>query len=281
MLVVDNDSYYLSIGRDAASTIETLSVNEKVIEWIQETELQTNNEECKSIVSFSTTNEEMLNYVYGYKSSSHKSERHRILSDSILDSRIKTGYYKSEHFINISDTITEENIELSHINTDLVLPTVKASNTETIIQENASSHPSIVPSHSMQGQYMGYHNAVDLTADSGHGSIASPAPDFNSVITKAADSDSVFTYSPSDENYVDHSIAFSMDSAIQSVDTNVIDHPESLSIPPYSEDIVASYDTSASDKQCTTPTTGVYQSHNIAVDHDGVTVENLNGLQLI
>ena len=232
MLVVDNDSYYLSIGRDAASTIETLSVNEKVIEWIKETELRTNNQECKSIFSFSTTNEEMLNYVYGYKSSSHKSERHRILSDSILDSRIKTGYYKSEHFINKSDTITEENIELSHINTDLVLPAVKASNTETIIQENASSHPSIVPSHFMQGQYTDYHNAVDLTADSRHGSIASPAPDFNSVITEATDSVSVLTYSPSDENYVDHDIAFSMDSAMQSVDTNVINHAASLSIPP-------------------------------------------------
>ena len=73
---VDNDRYYLSIGRDAASTIENLSVNEEVIKWIQETELQTNNEECKFIVSYSITNEEMLNYLFGYKNSSHKSEKY-------------------------------------------------------------------------------------------------------------------------------------------------------------------------------------------------------------
>ncbi|XP_065893709.1 uncharacterized protein, partial [Dysidea avara] len=49
MLVVDSDGYYLSIGRDAASTIENISMNEEVIKWIQETELQTNDEDCRSI----------------------------------------------------------------------------------------------------------------------------------------------------------------------------------------------------------------------------------------
>ena len=280
MLFVDNDSYYLSIGRDAASTIESLSVNEEVIKWIQETELRTNHEECKSNVSYCTTNEEMLNYLYGYKNSLHKSEKHRILSDSILSSRDRTKYYyhKSKNLENI---ITEESIgELLHTNTNQGLTAVETSSTKTSIQENSkfisrSDSGNHLPGNNIQGQYMDYHTAVDLTVDSGHGSISSQPQDFTSPITNAnlpEDNDSVFSYSPSDGNYVDHGVAFSMDSAIQSVNS-VVDHPKSLSIPPEAS--------SVSDDQCATPTTGVYQSYNIAVDHDDITVDDANGLQLI
>ena len=280
MLVVDNDSYYLSIGRDAASTIESLSVNEEVIKWIQETELRTENEECKSIVSYSTTNEEMLNCLYGCKNSSHKSQKHRILSDSILNSRDRTEYYyhKSKNLANI---ITEESIgELLHTNTNQGLTAVETSSTKTSIQENSkfisrSFSSNHLPGHNIQGQYMDYHTAVDLTVDSGHGSISSQPQDFTSPITNAnlpEDNDSVFSYSLSDGNYVDHGVAFSMDSAIQSVNS-VVDHPKSLSIPPEAS--------SVSDDQCATPTTGVYQSYSIAVDHDDITVDDANGLQLI
>ncbi|XP_065889011.1 uncharacterized protein [Dysidea avara] len=280
MLFVDNDSYYLSIGRDAASTIESLSMNEEIIKWIQETELQTNNEECKSNVSDSTTNEEMLNYLYGYKNSLHKSEKHRILSDSILSSRDRTEYYyhKSKNLANI---ITEESIgELLHTNTNHGLTAVETSSTKTSIQENSkfisrSDSGNHLPGNNIQGQYMDYHTAVDLTVDSGHGSISSQPQDFTSPITNAnlpENNDSVFSYSPSDGNYVDHGVAFSMDSAIQSVNS-VVGHPKSLSIPPEAS--------SVSDDQCATPTTGVYQSYNIAVDHDDITVDDANGLQLI
>ena len=75
--------------------------------------------------------------------------------------------------------------------------------------------------------------------------------------------------------YVVHGIAFSMDSAIQSVNSGV-DHLKSLSIPPYSGEASTPHDTSVSNDQCITSTTGVYQSHNIAVDHDDITVDNAN-----
>ena len=40
MLLIDDESYYLTIGRDAPSIIECLSVGEKVAGWIKDCELQ-------------------------------------------------------------------------------------------------------------------------------------------------------------------------------------------------------------------------------------------------
>ena len=55
-----------------------------------------------------------------------------------------------------------------------------------------------------------------------------------------------FSCTPSDGNYVDNGVAFSMDSAIQSVNSGV-DHPKSPSIPPYYREASTPHDTSVSD----------------------------------
>lgn len=53
------------IRKNNPSTCETLHVNQKVKEWIKGTQMSPIDEYCGSL--HSAANEEMLNYVYGYK----------------------------------------------------------------------------------------------------------------------------------------------------------------------------------------------------------------------
>ena len=52
------------VGKEAPSTCESLSANQKVKDWIQSVPMPDIDEECESVIS--ATNEDMLNYVHGY-----------------------------------------------------------------------------------------------------------------------------------------------------------------------------------------------------------------------
>jgi len=253
MLVIDDDNYYLAIGRDAASTIESLGVDEKVTEWIKDLELPDIDGECRSLFSYrrtSATNEEMLDYVYGHKPITRS---RRLFSAPIISTGTiaeKYNHKRSNPFVVQHRSIPEETTTLTleaMSGQEQAQRDVKPSVNENITSEHVSmstSQPPL-PSENKQGQYIDYHTS-DIDSSSGG-------------------------------NYVDHSIAISTDSVYQSFNTGVCvgkHHLESLSIPFPDEQ-----GTSFTNDQCTTPTTGVYQSHNIAVDYNHA--DNVNSLELV
>ena len=65
------------IGKEAPSTCESLSANQKVKDWIQGVPMSDIDEECESVIS--ATNEDMLNYVHGH------TKRATQISDSGVD----------------------------------------------------------------------------------------------------------------------------------------------------------------------------------------------------
>jgi len=263
MVVIDDDNYYLAIGRDAASTIESLGVDDKVAEWIKDLDLPADIDgECRSVFSYrraSATNEDMLDYVYGNKRTVRNRRRFSTPIGNIGDS-----HKRSNPFVIQNQSILEENIAIP-------LETLSSQEHSAWSSANAEEvHANVptlhfpLPSQSEQGQYVDYHTAVK-SIDSSHDSVSSQKKDFTSA---TADSDSVFIDSSSVGNYIDHSIAAgATDSAYHSLNTGVGEgrhHLESLSITS----LVDEQDTSSTYDQYATPTTGVYQSHNIAVIHD-------------
>jgi len=266
MLIIENDNYYLTIGRDAASTIESIDVNEQMAEWIKDIESHTD-EECRSIVSYNITNEEMLNFVYG-NTKPREIKRRRILSDPVLMYRAnivnvngtktipsvaEEGPYVSEELFHAAFSETEKCEVISGI---------KVSN-------SAQDNFNILNLNKELGQYVGYHAAVTdtVTSDSGHNSALSPTEDFAVTSSELPmDSDSVFTCSLSHGNCKDHNMSFHNDSACKSVPQFQLDQSY------HSGDDCASQDSSPTEDVYTTPTTGMYQSLNIAGGYDDDTL---------
>ena len=268
MVVIDDDNYYLAIGRDAVSTIESLGVDDKVSEWIKDLDLPADIDgECRSVFSYrraSATNEDMLDYVYGNKRTV-RNRRHFsapiINLGNIGDSNSRK---RSNPLVIQNQSIPEENtLEIMSSQEQDVQSSANESE-DAVKHDNISTSHFPLPSQSEQGLYVDHHTAVN-SIDSSHDSVSSQTKDFTSA---TADSDSVFIDSSSVGNYIDHSIAASTtDSAYHSLNTGVGEgrhHLESLSITS----LVDEQDTSSTHDQCATPTTGVYQSHNIAVIHD-------------
>ena len=222
MLVIDNDNYYLTIGRDAASTIESIDVNEQVAEWIKDMESYTD-EECRSIVSYNITNEEMLNYVYGHTKAC-KSGMHRILSDPVLIYRANNDNRK---VTNAMASVSEEDYyvleEFLHTNSHQILPGNKMS---TSIQETLSIHGSSLLSQNELGPYVDYHAALSdtVTTDSDYDN---PLKDLNAISTKLSTDSDTYSLSPKKcIQIIDHDIASSHDSACEMVYVpTLINHP--------------------------------------------------------
>jgi len=285
MLVIDDNNYYLIIGRDAESTIESLGMDERITEWIKDLESHTN-EECKSIFSYSTTNEEMLNYVYGHtKSRTHNNRIRRILSDSILisSSGVSTenenGTKRMSSIAYSSYMLEEKLFGTTCSQNDQALPGIKVSsisidNQDSFCKSRSGTHDS-VPG---LGQYVDYYT-VTVTTDSGHGSLSSQTQDTSSMSNELpTDSESVFTSSVSEENCIGQNIESVQDlNACESDnEKNRLFKSDRFSILSLSEDDNTSHDPSSVGDQSTT---GVYHCHDI--DCDDVTVKNTIGLQLI
>jgi len=269
MLVIDNDNYYLTIGKDAASTIECIDINDQVAEWIRDIESHTD-EECRSTFSYSTTNEEMLNYVYG-NTRPYKNEIRQVLSEPVLIFRTnidKTNGTKTLPSVAEEDSyILEELLHATFCQNDEGFPDIKRSNSIPDNFNTSTSNYSMLSQKEM-GQYVDYHAAVTdtVTSDSGQDS-GSTQTDFTSTILELpTESDSVFTYSMPDESYNDHNMSISHDRACKSVP-----HLQS-DLSYHSSDDSASHDPSSTQGLCTTPTTGVYQSINIAGGYDDATL---------
>ena len=194
MLVIDNDNYYLTIGKDAASTIESIDVNEQVAAWIKDMESYTD-EECRSIVSYNITNKEMLNYVYGHTKTC-KSGMRRILSDPVLIYRANDDNRK---VTNAMASVAEEDSyvleEFLHTNSHQILPGIKVS---TSIQETSSIHGSSLLRQKELEQYVDYHAAVTDTAtiDSGYDNPLTEIEDFNAISTKLSTDSDTYSSSP-------------------------------------------------------------------------------------
>ena len=72
------------VGKEAPSTCESLSTNQKVKDWIQSVPMSDIDEECESVIS--ATNEDMLNYVHGYTKKAAQ-----IFDSGVDDSEIDSG----------------------------------------------------------------------------------------------------------------------------------------------------------------------------------------------
>ena len=72
------------VGKEAPSTCESLSTNQKVKDWIQSVPMSDIDEECESVIS--ATNEDMLNYVHG-----HTKKAAQISDSGVDDSKIDSG----------------------------------------------------------------------------------------------------------------------------------------------------------------------------------------------
>jgi len=280
MLVIGDNNYYLTIGRDTESTIESLGMDERITKWIKDLESHTN-EECKSIISYSTTNEEMLNYVYGHTNSRTHNSRIRILSDSILisSSGVSTkneNGTKRMSSIAYSYMLEEKLFGTTCSQNDQVFPGIKVSSISIDNQDGfctSGTHDSVRG----LGQYVDYYTITD----SGHDtcSLSSQTQDtFSKSNGLPTDSESVFTSSVSEENFIGQNIESVQDlNACESDnEKNRLFKSDRFSILCLSDDDNTSHDpSSVGDKS----TTGVYHCHDI--DCDDVTVKNTIGLQLI
>ena len=102
------------IGKDAPSTCESLSANQKVTEWIKRTQMPTVDEECESVIS--TTNEGMLNFVHGYKEGTQMKAT-EFGYDSGVDSELNSGSGKTSSKQNAYIS-HQAMVDMCHANTD-------------------------------------------------------------------------------------------------------------------------------------------------------------------
>ena len=274
MLLIDDESYYLAIGRDAPSIIECLSVGEKVAGWIKDCELESINEECISVISYSITNEEMLNCVYGHKPDVPQNKIHQILSDLTHDLGVNTEDDNSQRsntseFDNEMYISEEKAIELLHT-------TRSISNCSMSTTEETPS--------TWNHQAQDYHTAAE---DAINGISSSQTQDIASD-SSPLDGGGSFNLL-SQGNYVDHDIAFSSDSSCQSSNSNTIAIPNchdmldqstyALSFTPFNNSKAIHDSSLAANHQCATPTTEVY--HHSSMANVTFNVDNGNGLQLM
>jgi len=218
MLVIENDNYYLTVGRDAESTIESINVNERVAEWIKDIESQ----DCQSITSCNLTNEEMLNYIYGH-TKPRKSEIRRILSDTVLIYKASTENLSSNKTMTLfaeesGYTLEEVVFRTTVSQSDQVISSIEESKSILDNFRASSTHESSLGQKEL-GVYVDYHTAVTdiVTSNSGHDSALSQTEDFTSISTELpTDSDSVFTYSMSGQSSNDDNNVSSHHSACES-----------------------------------------------------------------
>ena len=272
MLLIDDESYYLAIGRDAPSIIECLSVGEKVAGWIKDCELQSINEECISVISYSITNEEMLNCVYGHKPDVHQNRIHQTLSDLTHDLGVNTEGDNSQR------SNTSESDNEMYISEEKAMELLHTTSISNCSMSTTEETPSI-----WNDQAQDYHTAAE---DAINGISSSQAQDIASD-SSPLDGGGSFNLL-SQGNYVDHDIAFSSDSSYQSSNSNrtvalsnchdnMLDQSTyTLSLAPFNNSKVI-HDSSLVANQCATPTTEVYHhSSNVTFN-----ANNDNGLQLI
>ena len=272
MLLIDDESYYLAIGRDAPSIIECLSVGEKVAGWIKDCELQSINEECISIISYSITNEEMLNCVYGHKPDVHQDRIHQILSDLTHGLGVNTEGDNSQR------SNTSESDNEMYISEEKAMELLHTTSISNCSMSTTEETPSIWNDHQAQDYYTAAEDATNGISPSQAQDIASDS--------SPLDGGGSFNLL-SQGNYVDHDIAFSSDSSCQSSNSNTVAipncHDNMLDQSTYTLSLAlfnnskAIHDSSFAVNRCAAPTTGVYH-HSSSVTFN---VDNGNGLQLI
>ena len=240
-------------------------------------------EECGSVISDDITNEEMLDHLYGHSTTIRKKEVKPRVSVGSADSGVGSENSKepSQKNLYISEQQVDELLHTSNEEGQVSPDTETASWNEGDGQGNSrpSSLSGSLISTNKHNQEMGNPTAVDTPTTPVVGSCQRNSfPKSRKfaplVINKLPSvSDSVFTHSLSEGNYVDHRLASTSDSACQSPDMSAgvgKTSPgfENISTPPCFVHDSTSHNTSSSDDRCVTPTIGVYQSQNIAAEHD-------------
>jgi len=285
-----DDNYAYSIyGEDAPSTVESLGVHGKVSDWMRDLHMPRIDEESGSIISDDLTNEEMLDHLYGYSTTTHKKQLKRRVSEGSADSGIgsENGNGLSQKDSYITEQRVEELLHSTTSNEGEVSPhSETASLNEGDGQGNSrpSSLSSFLPNISKHNQDAGNPTAVDTlvtpTLGSIHENTFPKSRKFTPLVINRLPSvsDSVFTNSLSEGNYVDHRIASTSDSGGQSpnFDASVGKTSpgfENISTPSCFVHDFTPHNAFSSHDRCETPTiTGVYKQQNIAAEC--VSVEN-------
>jgi len=281
----DDNYAYSTYGKDAPSTVESLGVNNKVADWMGDLHMPSIDEECGSVISDDITNEEMLDYLYGRSTTTHKKQVKSQASVGSADSGVgsenrdkRDSYISEQRVEELLHTTSNEEGEVS-------------PDTETALwnegdgQGNSrpSSLSSLLSSTNKHDQDMGNPTAVDTpttpVVGSSHGNSFPKSRKFASLVINRLPSvsDSVFMHSLSEGSYVDHRIASSSDSACQSPNVNTSVGKaspgfENIPTPSFFVHDNNPHNAFSSGDQCVTPTIGVYQPQNTAFDC--VSVEN-------
>ena len=241
-------------GRDAPSTVENLGYNnDKVHEWMKGVHMPTIDEDRDSVISENLSTEEMLNHVCGNQPGK--------LTDFLPDSGISTISSGDSSIQPKGSTYVTETkvVELLHGTSyeGKVLTETPSSN--QVDSQTNSKHFGIsydddsLANHNtaLQGQYIHCNAATDLnTAADNNRSL----PQLDTRLPSA--SDSVMTNTLSEGTY----IASANDGACLDEKAGTSASVGSDWSEPVHSTSPTDYNT-PNDNQCSTPTTGVYQSY--------------------
>jgi len=230
-----DDNYANSTyGRDAPSTVESLGVNDKITDWIKDTQMPSIDEECGSVISDNLTNEEMLDCIYGHGTATHARQ---VKSVGSASSGVRSE--GSDELSQKDQTTLQQHKALNNgPNEGQASPDTEAASWKTLEISRPNSLLSYANKH---GEDMGNPTAIDTPTTPAVGSshaISFPrSRKFSPLMISRLPSvnDSVFT----EGDYVDHRIASVSHSSSQSPDISFcvgkacLEHENSLNLSCY------------------------------------------------